>query len=137
METSGGAMTTSSTAHSEMRGNAMERREIHSAINTLNRAKHVLEHAGHEFGGRKANALHAVDGALHELHLAAGQEMRPQTAREEKIEEHELQHAIVDMERARRDMETAKHDFGGRRAETLRAVDEALRELRLAAEHER
>ena len=110
----------------------MERREVHEAIHTLNRAKYALEHASHEFGGHRTSALKAVEGALHELHLASGQEMRRQTPREMRLEDHEIHRAVVDLERARRDMETAKHDFGGRRAETIRAVDETLRELRAA-----
>lgn len=131
------AMRTSAAARSDEPGNAMARREVHSAIHTLTRAKFVLEHASHQFGGHRTGALKAVDNALHELHTAAGREMRPQTAREEKMEEHEIRRAVLDLEHARHDMETAKHDFGGRRAETLRAVDESLRELRLAAENER
>jgi len=78
-----------------------------------------------------------VDGALVELRRASGQEKSAQTARVEKVEAHEIQLAVVDLERARRDMDGAKHDFGGRKAETLKAIDETLRELRLAAEAEK
>ena len=120
-----------------MGGASAERRELRSAIRSLNQAKYALEHASHDFGGHRTGALKAVEGALHELHLASGQEARPQTAREEKLEGMEVHRAVTDLERARRDMETAKHDFGGRKAETLRAVDEALHELKVAAEHEK
>lgn len=129
--------TSSRTSSSSTSPRATERREVHAAIHTLERAKMALERANHDFGGHRTAALRSVDGALHELHLAAGQEVRAQTPREERLEDREIHRAIVDLERARRDMETAKHDFGGRRAETLRAVDESLRELRLAAEAEK
>jgi hypothetical protein len=126
-----------SSSSSSSTGSAAERREVHDAIHTLERAKMALEHASHDFGGHRTSALRSVDGALHELNLAAGQERRVQTPREERLEDREIHRAVLDLERARRDMETAKHDFGGRRTETLRAVDESLRELRLAAEAEK
>lgn len=140
--TDGGMSTRmSSSSASGMHANhnegSTEKREVHEAIHTLNRAQYVLEHASHEFGGHRAGALKAVDGALHELHKAAGQEMRRQTPHEMKLEDREIHRAVVDLERARRDMETAKHDFGGRRAETITAVDEALRELRAAEASEK
>lgn len=127
----------SSSSHAGMMGMTGERREVHAAIHTLERARMALERASHDFGGHRTTALHAVDNALHELHMAAGQQQSMQTPREERLEDREIHRAVVDLERARRDMETAKHDFGGRKTETLRAVDESLRELRLAAEAEK
>lgn len=114
-----------------------ERREVIGAIRSLDRARYALEHASHEFGGHRTGALKAVDGALVELRMAAGQEARPQTARVERVEAKEIHQAVVDLERARRDMESAKHNFGGRKTETLKAVDAALSELRLAADNEK
>lgn len=137
MDTTASTSMSSRMSSSSTSPRATERREVHAAIHTLERAKMALERASHDFGGHRTAALRSVDGALHELHLAAGQEMKSQTPREERLEDREIHRAIVDLERARRDMETAKHDFGGRRAETLRAVDESLRELRLAAEAEK
>lgn len=135
---SSGSMTPSTSTTrgngGRMRG---ERAEVYSAIRSLDRAKYALEHASHEYGGHRTNALKAVDGALTELHTASGQEARPQTARVERVEDKEIHKAVVDLERARRDMETAKHNFGGRKTETLKAVDAALAELRLAAENEK
>jgi hypothetical protein len=119
------------------RGAGEERRELALATRTLTRARYALEHASHEFGGHRTDALRAVDGALAEVRLASGQEARPQTPRTEPLEAKEIRRAVSDLERARRDMETAKHNFGGRRTETLKAVDKALSELRLAAENEK
>lgn len=120
----------------------MERREVHHAIASLERVRHELEHAGHEFGGRKGSALTATDAALHELRLVRGQEVRDErtgmeTSRERRREERELHIALVDLERARADMEHATHDFRGRRKEAIETVDAAIREIRLAAEHEK
>lgn len=128
-----------SEMHNDMR---MERREVHLAIASLERVRHELEHAGHEFGGRKGGALKATDAALHELRLVRGQEARDERAgmespRERRREERELHVALADLERARMDMEHAKHDFRGRRKEAIETVDAAIREIRLAAEHEK
>lgn len=135
--TAAAASSRMTSVHAGMAAMAVERREVHAAIHTLERAKLALQHASHEFGGHRTGALRAVDDALNELHRAAGQEGAKQTPREERLEDREIHRAIVDLERARRDMESAKHDFGGRRTETLRAVDASLRELRLAAEAEK
>ena len=86
-----------SEMHNDMR---MEGREVHLAIASLERVRHELEHAGHEFGGRKGGALKATDAALHELRLVRGQEARDERAgmespRERRREERELHVALV------------------------------------------
>jgi len=40
-------------------GMTEERREVHAAIRTLERARMSLEHASHDFGGHRTTALHA------------------------------------------------------------------------------
>lgn len=125
-----------------MQGARMERREIHLAMAAVERARRELERSGHDFGGRKNEALKATGAAMRELRLASGQESRDirtgtETTAERRVEAHELHLALVDLERARADMEHAKHDFSGRRRETIEAVDAAIHEIRLAAEHEK
>ncbi len=44
--------------------------EIHAAMNHLREAKQNLEHAAHDFGGHRANALKHVNEALEECRLA-------------------------------------------------------------------
>lgn len=43
--------------------------QIHAAIESLRNAKEHLEHAAHDFGGHKADALHAIDEAIHQLEI--------------------------------------------------------------------
>jgi hypothetical protein len=43
--------------------------EIREAIASLRRAKAHLEHAAHDFGGHRVEALRATDEALHQLQL--------------------------------------------------------------------
>jgi hypothetical protein len=44
--------------------------EIRKAIAALERAKYDLNHANHDFGGHRANALAATDKAIEQLRLA-------------------------------------------------------------------
>lgn len=44
--------------------------EIRSAIVALEKAKYHLQHAAHDFGGHREDALKAVDKALEQLKLA-------------------------------------------------------------------
>jgi len=41
--------------------------EIREAIAALRRAREHMEHAAHDFGGHKAEALRATDEAIHQL----------------------------------------------------------------------
>jgi hypothetical protein len=44
--------------------------EIHAAINALRRARAHLEHAAHDFGGHRVEAIKATDEAIHQLQEA-------------------------------------------------------------------
>jgi hypothetical protein len=54
----------------EKAGKAERHPEIRAAIRSLERAKGELEHASHDFGGHRADAVKAVDEALKQLRLA-------------------------------------------------------------------
>jgi len=43
--------------------------EIHDALNSLRRAKDHMEHAAHDFGGHRVEALHATDEAIRQLEI--------------------------------------------------------------------
>ena len=43
--------------------------EIHEAIASLRHAREHLEHAAHDFGGHKADAIRATDEAIHQLEI--------------------------------------------------------------------
>ena len=43
--------------------------EIHDALNALRRAKDHMEHAAHDFGGHRVEALRATDDAIHQLEI--------------------------------------------------------------------
>jgi hypothetical protein len=43
--------------------------EIHSAINSLRNAREHLEHAAHDYGGHRSDAIGAIDRALEQLNI--------------------------------------------------------------------
>ena len=43
--------------------------EIREAIGSLRRAKEHMEHAAHDFGGHRVDAIHATDDAIHQLEV--------------------------------------------------------------------
>jgi hypothetical protein len=49
----------------------------------------------------------------------------------------EIREAIASLRRAREHLNHAAHDFGGHRADAIRATDEAVRQLQLCLEHDR
>lgn len=48
---------------------AAEHPEIHDALASLRHAREHLEHAAHDFGGHRADALRATDEAIRQLEL--------------------------------------------------------------------
>lgn len=60
--------TASAAAAAQPAANPAERHpEIREAIEALRRAKAHMEHAAHDFGGHRVEAIRATDDALHQL----------------------------------------------------------------------
>ena len=45
--------------------------------------------------------------------------------------------AIHELQEAKKELQTAAHDFGGHRADALRSVDEAIHQLQLALQYDK
>jgi hypothetical protein len=43
--------------------------EIRAALESLHNAKDHLQHAAHDFGGHRADAIRAIDDAIHQLEI--------------------------------------------------------------------
>jgi len=43
--------------------------QIREAMEALRNAKEHLEHAAHDFGGHRVDAIHAIDEAMHQLEI--------------------------------------------------------------------
>ena len=48
-----------------------------------------------------------------------------------------IRSAIRELQDAKRELQTAAHDFGGHRVEALRACDEAIHQLQLALQYDK
>lgn len=58
--------------------------------------------------------------------------------KEGKKEAHpELHAAMASLERAKKDLEKASNDYGGHKAEAIKAVDEAMKHLKLAEAYDK
>jgi hypothetical protein len=54
------------------------------------------------------------------------------------IEPHpHIRGAIAELVEARKELQTAAHDFGGHRVAAIRAVDTAIKQLRLAQQYDK
>jgi uncharacterized membrane protein len=69
------------------------------------------------------------------------QEGKKEEAREERREGKErhphIRAAIRELREARKELETAAHDFGGHRKEAIEAIDNALKQLQQALEYDK
>jgi hypothetical protein len=53
------------------------------------------------------------------------------------VEKHpHIRSALAELTEARKELQTAAHDFGGHRVEAMRAVDAAIKQLRLAQQYD-
>lgn len=107
---------------------------IRAAITELQEARRELEAAGHDFGGRRKEAIDTIDNALKALREAlkydkesTGPSSSPQ--RGERNSNPHIKAAVRELKAARHELESAAHDFGGRRKEAIEAVDQAIKAL--------
>ena len=49
----------------------------------------------------------------------------------------QLRKAMASLERAKKDLEKASSDYGGHKAESIKAIDEAIKHLKLAEESDK
>jgi hypothetical protein len=114
---------------------------LHHALWELRDARKELKNAAHDFGGHRVKALAAVDAAIKQLDIAlknAGDNIKGAPTRGDLQEEYKkykhhphLHHALHELRHAAKQLEEAKHDFGGHRAAALRDVNHAIRQLEL------
>jgi hypothetical protein len=124
---------------------------IHRAIRALEAAKADIEAAPHDFCGHRDAILSESNLALNQLGLAIICDKRRDRSDEPPAkkqgttdmllstglvtEKHPLIHqAISALQSARRDLNSAVHDYCGHRVEALEAVNRALTQLKLALE---
>ena len=118
---------------------------IHAAIDALEQAKADMNAAAHDFCGHKVEAIEATDRALDQLRKALEfdkAEVMPTDLDRSKatttkasyapFAHPKIKAAINALQRAKSDMENAKNDFGGHKAEAIEATNKAIEQLGLA-----
>ena len=60
--------------------------------------------------------------------------LRPQTKKQkmEELRHPRIHAALRELREAKRELEEAKHDFGGHRAEAVRSIDHSIEQLEVA-----
>jgi len=48
-----------------------------------------------------------------------------------------IRSAVAELQAARKELQTAAHDFGGHRVDAIRAVDAAIKQLQVAQQYDR
>jgi hypothetical protein len=66
-DAAGQKTTTATTSKAQTNAQQHPYPHIHAALHDLKKARHELHEAKHDFGGRREQALKAVDHAIHEL----------------------------------------------------------------------
>ena len=57
--------------------------------------------------------------------------------RDDREKHPHIRGAIRELQEAKKELQTAAHDFGGHRAEALEAIDNAIRQLQLALQYDK
>jgi len=109
---------------------------LHHALWELRDARTELNEAKHDFNGHKEKALVAVNDAIKQLDLVLmykGDNIKGTPTRGDLKEVYKqyahyphLHHALHELRHAHKQLEEAKHDFGGHRKAALRDIHTAI-----------
>jgi hypothetical protein len=129
---------------------AASNHQLVEAMHVLQATKKTLEAADHDYGGHRADAVKAIGAAHHQLKLAlefvhkgkadgtgklAGGTGKPAGNSEpQKISDMQLADAIPILKTTVRVLQKADHDYGGHRADAVRDLEGAIKELEKALE---
>ena len=118
---------------------------LHHALWELRDAHKEITEAKHDFGGHRQKALAAVDDAIKQIDLAlknAGDNTKGAPTRGDLKAEYRkykhnphMHHALVECKHAHRQLQEAKHDFGGHRTAAIRDVNHAITQIELCLKH--
>lgn len=108
--------------------------KLDAASHALADARDYIEHTGGDWHGHKTEALHAINEAMHEVALAAGEhDKRSATAvRPVPLEHHrheKLWEARERVKEARAYLHDSRDDFHGHKEAALHWIDETLHQL--------
>lgn len=141
--------TTPAAAQRKPESQKVSNSQLHFAIVELRATKKELEAADHDYGGHRADAVKAIGAAIHQLHEAlqyetgkgagasGGKHVAPLPSGDEtqRVSNRHLRHAIVVLRATKAELEAADHDYGGHRADAVKAVTHAMHQLEAALQY--
>ncbi len=111
---------------------------IHNALYELEKATVELKEADHDYGGHRAKALLAVEGAMFHMNkllvIAGEKPVSPKPDAElYKAYKHNphMHHALKVLKEAHKQIKESKTDFGDLREKTLVQIDYAIGEIEI------
>jgi hypothetical protein len=131
---------------------AASNQHLHQAIQVLRSAKLTLEKADHDYDGHRAAAVREINASVRQLRLALEHGPRRRTAlvgkqtgqgkgarqREpQAVSDQQLADAIPALRRTITVLQNANHDYGGHRANAVRDLHAAVRQLEAALKYSR
>jgi hypothetical protein len=126
---------------------AVSNHQLVEAMHVLVATKKTLEAADHDYGGHRADAVKAIGAAHHQLKLAlefihkgkaegggkpGGAGKPAGNSEPQKISDMQLAEAIPILKATTRMLQKADHDYGGHRADAVRDLEGAIKELETA-----
>jgi hypothetical protein len=118
------------------RAAAAEHPRLHVALYELRHARTELKEARHDFGGHRAEALEALDGAITQIERAlraVGDNVKGIEPRKDVYKRYgnhpHIRQALVEAREARTELKEASHDYKGHREKAVRALDEVIDQL--------
>ncbi len=118
---------------------------LHHALWELRDAHKDLKESKKSFGGHKEKALHAIHHAIEQVELilkhtgdnVKGVPTRGDLSAEYRKYKHHphLHHALHEAKHAHKQIEAAKHNYGGHRERALHAIHHAIEQIELCLKH--
>jgi hypothetical protein len=129
----------------QKQSNAILRKTIHQ----LRLVEKELAGADHDYGGHRVDAIRDVKAAIKQLRLALGEQpgkQKPKTgkpgagAKEPPPQGQSnavLREGISQLRVCRAELNAADHDYHGHRADAVKAIDAAIKQLEIALKYEK
>jgi hypothetical protein len=126
--------------------------QLREGYRVLQVTKKMLEGADHDYGGHRVAAIKAISAAEHQLKLALhsqhkkGGKAAPKAVNPDKgnkrpepqgISNLQLADAIVILQKTEAFLKQANHDYGGHRAQAVKDLGVAVKQLKVALKYEK
>lgn len=115
--------------------------QLKRALDVLQKTGGILQRADHDYGGHRAHAVHGINQAEQQLQLALGMQasgpaphakLKTAMPEPQNLSNAQLREAIPVLQEAIGWMKTSKHDYAGHRTNSVRDLENAVKQLQKA-----